>query len=395
MSTLRQHFLRYQAQTSPAPLLLEIEKAEGLYMTDRKGKRYADLISGIAVSNLGHGHPAVKEAVKAQVDRHAHLMVFGEFAQQVPVKLAKALAKSTNYALDSVFFVNSGSEATEGALKLAKRYTGRTEFIAFRDAYHGSSLGALSACGNMEFSKNARPLVPGFRHFNFNESDAADAINANTAAVLVEPIQGEAGVRPAQKAFLKKLRKACDAYGALLIFDEIQSGFGRTGTFWAHEQYDVQPDILLTAKGMGAGYPIGAFMARREVMQSLTHDPVLGHITTFGGNAVTAAASLAALKIIRKKKFLQNVQQNAIALEEEVKKLPHVQEVRSKGLMMAAELGDSERLFKAIDLAVEEGLITDWFLFCDTAMRIAPPLNIKKRELRDVLARLKKALKKL
>jgi len=247
----------------------------------------------------------------------------------------------------------------------------------------------------MEFSKSFRPLVPGFHHFNFNTDDAADAINANTAAVIVEPIQGEAGVRPARKAFLKKLRKACDANGTLLIFDEIQSGFGRTGTFWAHEQYGVQPDTLLTAKGMGAGYPIGAFMARKEVMQCLTHDPILGHISTFGGNAVTASASLAALKIIRKKKFLQNVQQKALALEEELKKLPHVQEVRSKGLMMAAEFGERERLFKAIDLAIAEGLITDWFLFCDTAMRIAPPLNIKKRELRDVLSRLKKALKKL
>ena len=376
----RQLFLDHIAQTSTAPLALEIERAEGIYLYGTKGERYMDLISGISVSNVGHRHPHVVEAIKQQVDTHMHLMVFGEYIQAPQTKLAKILTDHLPSSLDCCYFVNSGSEATEGALKLAKRYTGRTGLVSFRDAYHGSTQGSLSVMGN-EFFKNAyRPLLPGVTILDFNAHEQLQQITAHTACVIVEPIQAEAGVVLPENDFLQVLRKRCDETGALLIFDEIQTGCGRTGSLFAFEHYNVIPDILLLAKGLGGGMPIGAFISSKKIMSSLTGNPVLGHITTFGGHPVCCAAAHATIEVLINEQLPRQVKEKEL-LFMELLQHKSIRSVRSKGLLIAVEFESAEMNMKVIDRCIKSGIITDWFLFCDQAMRIAPPLIITGEEI--------------
>ncbi len=381
MSTLRQQFLRHVAQTSDIPMLLEIERAEGSYLYDTTGRRYLDLIAGISVSVLGHGHPAVVEAVKAQAERYMHTLVYGEYVLSPQVELATLLASLLPAPLDSVYFTNSGSEATEGAMKLAKRYTGRTEIIACREAYHGSTQGAASLMWPTTFTQAYHPLLPGIRHIGFNCEADLERITTVTACVIVETVQAEAGVRLPQNDFLKKLRKRCTEVGTLLVFDEIQAGYGRTGSLWAFEQYGVVPDVLLLAKGMGGGMPLGAFVAAREVMQVLGHEPPLGHITTFGGHPVCCAAALATLRFIVENKLWEKAKESE-ALFRQLLVHPAIKEVRSAGLLMAVEVGEFPVLRSIILDCVANGVITDWFLFNDRSLRIAPPLTISEEEIR-------------
>lgn len=382
MLTNRQLFLQNLAQTSSTPLMIEIERAEGSYLYAPNGKKYLDLISGISVSNVGHRHPKVVQAAKDQLDKYMHLMVYGEYIQSPQVKLANALAATLPKSLDSVYLVNSGSEAVEGALKLAKRYTSRANIISCRKAYHGSSHGALSVGGEESFKQAYRPLLPGITSIYFGVEAELEKINSNTAAIIIETVQGEAGVRTACKSYWKALRRRCDETGTLLILDEIQAGFGRTGTFWAFEQYDIQPDILVTAKGMGGGMPIGAFISSKQIMTSLSENPILGHITTFGGHPVSAVASLAALEIIRDEKLYEQIPAK-VDLFKSLLVHPEIQAIREAGFMMAIEFKDFDRLKQIIDKAIEMGVITDWFLFCDNSMRIAPPLTISDTEIHE------------
>ena len=380
MLTNRQLFLNNLAQTSESPLLLQIEHASGVWMYDIDDKRYIDLISGIGVSNIGHCHPKVVKAVQDQSAKFMHLMVYGEFVQSPQVVLSSKLISTLPESLNSVYLVNSGSEATEGALKLAKRYTKRREIISCTNAYHGSSHGALSVMGNEFFKQSFRPLLPGIKHIEYNNTSDLETITEQTAAVIIETIQGEAGVRVASVAYMQALRKKCTETGTLLILDEIQCGFGRTGTFWAFEQYNIIPDILLTAKGMGGGMPIGAFISSKEIMSTLTINPVLGHITTFGGHPVSCAAAIACIDVIQEEQLIHGVKQKADLFKTYLKH-PGIKEIRNAGLMMAVEFESYEVLKKIIDKAIDKGVLTDWFLFCDNSMRIAPPLIITDEEI--------------
>lgn len=382
MLSQRQLFLEHLAQTTDFPLLIEIERAEGIYMIGATGKKYIDLISGIGVSNVGHRHPHVLNAIQNQMDKYLHLMVYGEFVQTPQTLLAKALADTLPNHLSVTYLVNSGSEAVEGALKLAKRYTGRSQLLSCFNAYHGSSHGALSVGGSEEFKRGYRPLLPGIKHIHFGENNDLENITEETAAVIIETVQGEAGLRVASKDYFQKLRKKCSDMGALLILDEIQAGFGRTGTFWTFEQYDVEPDILICAKGMGGGMPIGAFISSKEIMSVLKNNPILGHITTFGGHPLSAAASLATLQVIQNEKLLQQVEKKAGIFRERLKH-PAIKEIRNKGLMMAVEFESFDILKPIIDRAIEMGVVTDWFLYCNNSMRIAPPLIISEEEIHN------------
>lgn len=387
----RQLFLSHLAQTTDFPLMIEVEKAEGIYLYGPNGEKYIDLISGIGVSNVGHRHPKVLQAIQEQLDKYLHLMVYGEYVQSPQVQLAKALCETLPPSLDNVYLVNSGSEAVEGALKLAKRYTNRREIISCVNAYHGSSHGSLSVGGNEIFKRAYRPLVPGIRNIRFGELEDLEFINTNTAAIILETVQGEAGIRIAEYSYFQALRKRCKETGTLLILDEIQAGFGRTGTFWAFEQFCIVPDILVCAKGMGGGMPIGAFIANKEVMGVFKNNPLLGHITTFGGHPVSAAASLATIKVIREEKLLDGMESKA-NLFKELLRHPKIKSIRHKGLMMAVEFESFEVLKPIIDRAIEKGVITDWFLFCDDAMRIAPPLTISEKEIREACAKILEAI---
>jgi acetylornithine/succinyldiaminopimelate/putrescine aminotransferase len=387
----RQLFLNHVAQTSPAPIALEIERAEGCYLIDVNGKKYCDLISGISVSSLGHCHPKVVEAINNQAQRYMHTMVYGEYIQSPQVDLAKALTDLLPKKLNSVYFVNSGAEALEGSLKLAKRVTGRTEIISFQNAYHGSTHGALSIMGSEFFKNSFRPLLPDTRLINFNCVEDLQYITEKTACVVSEVIQAEAGVQLPQNDFLKKLRNRCDEVGAMLILDEIQTGFGRTGSFFAFEQFGIVPDVLLLAKAMGGGMPIGAFISSKKNMDCFTENPVLGHITTFGGNAVCCAASLATLQEISSKEL----HKKAIHIEQVIIQYlqhPAIKEIRSCGGLMAVEFENTTFNMKVISNAIQLGVITDWFLFCDTAMRLSPPLVITDEELIDCCLKLNKAI---
>lgn len=394
--TERQIFLRHLAQTSDFPLALEIERAEGVYLYSPSGKAYIDLIAGIGVSNVGHRHPKVVEAIKDQVDKYLHLMVYGEYIQSPQVNLAQALAASWTHSTNEpiqVYLTNSGTEAIEGAMKLAKRYTGRMEIVSCYNAYHGATQGALSLAGADFFKQNYRPLLPGIRQIEHGNYQDLQKISCRTAALVIEVVQGEAGVRVPEEAYLRAVRERCNQTGTLLIFDEIQSGFGRTGKFWAHEHFGVSPDVLVCAKGMGGGMPIGAFMAKENVMKVFRNNPILGHITTFGGHPVSAAASLATLEIIRDEQLLSQVPQKE-ELFRELLVHPDIRQIRSKGLMMAVEFDDFERVKPIIDTAIEDGVITDWFLFCDNSMRIAPPLSIQESEIRLACERIVAAIEK-
>lgn len=380
MYNLRQQFLTHVAQTSDSPLMLEVNKAEGVFLFGQNQQKYFDLISGISVSNVGHSHPRVVEAVQRQAADYMHLMVYGEFIQQPQVKLAATLAQMLPQSLSSCYFVNSGSEAVEGALKLAKRYTGRTELVAFDKAYHGSTHGSLSVMGEEAFKRSFRPLLPDIRHIPFNDISALKQITTRTAAVIIEPIQGEAGVRVAGNSFIDALRKRCSEVGALLIFDEIQTGMGRTGKMFAFEHYGIVPDILLLAKALGGGMPLGAFIGSPDVMQALTNDPPLGHITTFGGHPVSCAASLAAIDVITDNRLVEQVEAKEDIFRKTLANHPLVSSIRSKGLIMALELGSFDRVNALIHYGVDHGFIVDWFLFCNTAVRIAPPLTISEQQ---------------
>ena len=351
-------------------------------MFDPDGRKYLDLIAGISVSNVGHRHPKVVEAIKNQADTHLHLMVYGEYVQSPQVKFADQLASVLPDSLDSVDFVNSGSEAIEGAIKLAKKATGRAGLMSFENAYHGSSNGALSLMGNEEFKHPFYPLLPETSVIRHNNVDDLKNITEETAAVFLETIQGEAGIRVPNKEFMQALRNRCTQTGALLVLDEIQCGFGRTGKMFAFEHFDIVPDILLLAKGMGGGMPIGAFIASKELMSTLSHDPILGHITTFGGHPVSCAAGSACLSVIQEEALIESVPAKE-KIFRELLNHPEIKEIRGKGLMLAMQLRDSEQLFPAIDRCIENGVVTDWFLFCDSAMRIAPPLTITEEEIAE------------
>ncbi len=377
---LRQLFLQHVAQTSDAPLALEIERAEGMYLYDTSGNAYLDLIAGIGVSSLGHRHPNVIEAVKNQLDKYLHTMVYGEFILSPQVQLATLLVENLPSQLNSVYFTNSGTEATEGAMKLAKRYTNRAEIIACKRAYHGSTQGAASLMYPKDFTQSFHPLLPGIQHIEYNLEADLNKISTKTAAVIVETVQAESGIHPPLNDYLKQLREKCNETGTLLILDEIQTGYGRTGTLWGFQQYDMVPDILLLAKGMGGGMPIGAFIASQEIMQSLTHHPVLGHITTFGGHPVSCAASLATLQTLLKSDLMQQVPSK----EKLFKKLlqhPSIIAVRSAGLMMAVELPNFDFVKAVIKICLEKGVLTDWFLFNSHCLRIAPPLIIEEEHI--------------
>ncbi len=381
MISQRQLFLQHVGQTSDFPLQIEIERAEGIYMFDPKGKSYIDLISGVSVSNLGHVHPKVVKAVKNQAEKYMHLMVYGEYVQSPQVDFAKILSDYIPDQLDSVYFVNSGSEAIEGALKLAKRYTGRSEIISFKNAYHGSTHGALSVMGNEEFKNSFRPLLPEIKFLNFNNFEDINFITEKTACVLIEPVQGEAGIRIPENNYLQKLRDKCNEVGALLIFDEIQTGFGRLGSLFAFQEFDVIPDIFTIAKGMGGGMPIGAFVSSNKIMSSFKTNPILGHITTFGGHPVSCAAAVASLEVLTSEDIISKVKAKGELFKKHLNH-PEIKEIRGVGLFMAVELRDFDQVKKVIDIAVEKGLVTDWFLFHDSAFRIAPPLIISEEEIK-------------
>ncbi len=391
MPTQRELFLHHLAQTSPTPLLLEIESSEGLYMYDREGKQYTDLISGIGVSTVGHRHPKVVDAIKSQVDKHLHVMVYGEFVQSPQVRLAKALTDTLPSDLDSVYLVNSGSEAIEGAMKLAKRFTGRSEVIACNNAYHGSSHGALSLSGSEEFKQNYRPLVPGISHIRFGCVDDLDIISEKTAAFIVETVQGEAGVKVGSEMYWRAVRERCTETGTLLILDEIQCGFGRTGKLWTFEHYGISPDVLVCAKGMGGGMPIGCFISSKDIMHVFTENPILGHISTFGGHPVSSAAALAALEVIQTEQLLEDVAVKE-ALFHQLLQHRSIKQIRSQGLMIAVEFESYEVLKPIIDKAIDLGIVTDWFLFNDHSMRIAPPLIITEKEIQEACAKILQAI---
>ena len=395
---LRKQFLRHVAQTSPAPQLIEVERAEGVFFYTPEGKPYYDLISGVSVSNVGHGNNAVVEAVQRQAADYMHIMVYGEMVERPQVELARLLAENLPNPLDSVYFLNSGAEAVEGALKLAKRYTGRTEMISMRRAYHGSTHGAMSMMGAPEGEewKNAfRPLLPDTKAIRFNHKEDLKQITERTACVLCEPVQGEAGVRPPEDGFLQALRDRCTEVGALLIFDEIQVGMGRSGEMFAMQRYGVTPDIVCLAKALGGGMPLGAFVSSQKIMSTLTFDPVLGHITTFGGHPVCCAAGLAAMRFLIDNKVVEDVERKGAMYEELLKDHPAVKEIRRSGLLLAVELGASEKLYRLMDLFIEEGILSDWFLYCDTAFRISPPLIISDEEIRDSVSLIRKCLDRL
>jgi acetylornithine/N-succinyldiaminopimelate aminotransferase len=381
-------------QTSDAPLALEIVKAEGCKMYDATGKEYIDLIGGISVCNIGHKHPQVVAAIKKQADDYLHIMVYGELVQSPQVQYAKMLTDNLPPSLNNVFFTASGSEATEGAMKLAKRVTGNTQIISFKNSYHGSTQGALSVMGD-EYWRNAfRPLLPDVLQLNYNSFEDLEHITERTACVIAETIQAEAGVLKPTNGWLQALRKKCNDTCTLLILDEIQCGFGRNGTLWAFEQFDVVPDILLLGKALGGGMPLGAFVADKKLMDSLTHNPVLGHINTFGGHPVCCAAGMAAFKVLLEDNLIAGVKQKQALF---VSLLQHkkIKALRSCGLMIAVEFDSFEMNKKIIDQLIVEGVFTDWFLFAGNCLRIAPPLTINKEEIEMACATIIKVLHSL
>ena len=378
---LRKQFLSHVAQTSPSPMLVEVARAEGSFFYTPEGKRYYDLVAGVSVSNVGHANPAVVRAVQEQAARYMHVMVYGELVETPQVEYAARIASLLPGALESVYFVNSGAEAVEGALKLAKRFTGRTEMISFKNAYHGSTHGSLSMMGGEEYRNSYRPLLPDTRQIRFNSLEDLAQISSRTACVLIEPVQGEGGIQLPAPGFLEALRERCNQTGALLIFDEIQTGIGRTGTLYYFQQTAVTPDILCTAKAFGGGMPLGAFISSDEIMSTLKTNPVLGHITTFGGHPVCCAAGLAALEYLLDNHLMEQAEAKGRQYEERLIQHPAVKSIRRTGLLMAIEYGDDAFCEKVVKRAVETGLLTEWFLFWPSAMRIAPPRTITPEEI--------------
>ncbi len=380
MVSNRQSFLDFLGQTSSSPLMLEIVRAEGAYLYGPAGEKYLDLISGVTVSNTGHRHPKVVESIKKQVDSYLHLMVYGEFIQSPQIKYAESLARLLPSPLENCYFVNSGSEAIEGALKLAKKVTGRSRMVSFRNSYHGSTHGALSIQGNELYKNSFRPLLPDTFLAGFNDFDEVNKIDSKTACVVVEPIQAEAGVIFPVNDFLGLLRQRCNETGALLIFDEAQTGFGRTGTMFASEKFKVTPDIIVLAKALGGGMPLGAFISSKNIMSSLSVDPPLGHITTFGGHPVCCAAGLASLEVIIEENLIAGCNRKSDLIKRTLKHNA-IKEIRGEGLLLAVKLSDNECVNYAVSHAPDFGIILDYFLFCADSFRIAPPLTITDDEI--------------
>ena len=391
MISNKQLFLQNNAQTSTTPNLLEIDAAEGIYLYDKEGKAYIDLVSGFAVSNIGHRHPKVLAAIKAQLDKYMHVTVYGEYVQTPMIAFAKKLVEVLPEDLNNVYFVNSGAEATEGALKLAKKYTGRTGIISCFQSYHGSTHGALSVMGSDEFKVGYGPLLPNVSFIHFNEKADLHLITAETACVIVETVQGEAGIRVPDPTYMRQLRARCTEVGALLILDEIQVAFGRTGKLFAFEHFGIQPDILLLAKALGGGMPMGAFISKQEVMSVLKQNPILGHITTFGGHPICCSAGLASLEVLLEENLVDQVNEKG-QLFKSLLVHPLIREVRGIGLMMSIQLDSFSQVEKVSQLCRERGVVIDWFLHCETAMRIAPPLIIKEEEIRKTCAVIVEAL---
>ena len=378
----RSIFMELVGQTSPFPLGLEVEKAEGVYIYATNGKKYLDMISGIAVSNLGHGNKNIIKAVQDQAQKYMHTMVYGEHIQSPQIEFAKKLTDLLPENLNSVFYVNSGSEAVEGAMKLSKRYTGRYEIIACRNGYHGNTHGSQSLMDNEYLSQAYRPFVPGIRFIEYDNIESLEFITKKTAAVITETIQGDIGIKIARQEFMQALREKCDETGTLLVFDEIQTGFGRTGKLFAFEHYNIIPDILLIAKAMGGGMPTGALIANRRLLQVFTNNPILGYISTFGGHPVSLAAAVAALDELTEKNIINSIQKKEKLF---LKYLKHsaIKEIRYKGLFFAVDLGDTDFVKRVINSAYENGVLMDWFLYNDSAFRLAPPLIIEEEEIKS------------
>jgi acetylornithine/succinyldiaminopimelate/putrescine aminotransferase len=393
MLTQRQLFFEHVALPSLFPMGLEIISAEGIYMYGSDGTRYTDLVSGVCVTNLGHSHPAIVQAVKDQVDKYMHLMVYGEFIQSPQVKLAQLLTQKLPSSLNSVYFVNSGSEAIEGALKLAKRITGRSRLIGFTNSYHGGTHGAYSMLGNEELKNAYRPLLPDIHFLRFNNLDDLQLIDNKTACVLAEPVQAEAGIIVPNQEYMLALRQRCTETGTLLIFDEIQTGFGRTGKLFCFEHYGIVPDIICMAKGMGGGMPIGAFVADKKLMLAFTNNPDFGHITTFGGHPVCAAAALANLQVLTENpKLIAEADEKGAQFETALSPHPAVVKVRRKGLLMSVELKSLETNARAMKLLLDEGIVTDPFFFMPQAFRIAPPLIITRQQIDESIGKILQVL---
>lgn len=378
----KEDFLSFQGQTNPFPYLIEVENAEGIYIYDKAGKSFLDMIAGVAVNNIGHNHPLVKDAIKAQVDRHLHVMVYGEFVQDAQLNFAKRLTALLPESLDCVYTVNSGTEANEAALKLAKRITGRTELISFRGSYHGSTHGSLSVSGNETKKEAFRPLLPDVRFLNYNSISDLDQITNKTAGVIIETVQGDAGVRIPYKDFMMALRAKCSETGAQLIFDEIQCGIGRTGKLFAFEHFNVVPDLLTLGKALGGGMPIGALVSSSSKLKEFTHNPMLGHITTFGGHPVICAAADACLQVITDEIDFSEVERLGELLEDLLSNEPEILEIRRIGMMYAFDMESFERVEKVVKRCLEKGLISFWFLSHPYSFRLSPPLNITEAEMR-------------
>lgn len=384
-------FLQHVAQTSSTPIGLEITKAKGIHLWDTSEKKYVDLISGFSVCNIGHSHPAVVKAVQEQAAEYMHLIVYGEFIESPQVQYAKLLTDHLPASLNCVYFTNSGAEATEGAMKLAKRITGRSKMIAFHNAYHGSTQGALSIMGG-EYWRNAfRPLLPDILHFNYDDDAVLESIDSSVACVILETVQAESGITVPRKEWLQAIRKKCDEHCVLLIFDEIQAGFGRTGTLWAFEQFDVVPDVLLLGKALGGGMPLGAFIADKKLMSTLTYHPVLGHITTFGGHPVSCAAGKAAFEVLLFDELIATAKKKEYILQEQLKH-PAILAKSLHGLWMSLQFKDDVTNQAIVHQCVLNGLVTDWFLFAPDRLRIAPPLIISEDELSAVCAMIIKSI---
>ena len=378
---MKQEFFKYQAQTTPYAAGFEVEKAEGSYIYGKDGRAYLDFVAGVSANTLGHSHPKVVNAIKEQADKYLHVMVYGEYAQEKPVELCKILAEATPEPLEVTYLVNSGAEAIDGALKLAKRYTGREEIISMKNSYHGNTHGALSVSGNEFHKREFRPLLPMISFIEFNNEEEFSKITEKTACVIAETIQGAAGFLTPSQNYFKNLKKRCEEVGALLILDEIQPGFGRTGKLFSFEHYDMVPDILVMGKGMGGGVPVGAFMSSAEIMKSLQHSPKLGHITTFGGNPLIAAASFATLKEVLESSLMNEVEEKE-KLFRELLVHPKIKKVNGRGLMLAVELESPEYTLDVAKRCMEKGLIVFWQLYRNEFMRISPPLTISKEEIK-------------
>ena len=395
---LRKQFLEHVGQTSPSPMLIEVARAEGSFFYTPEGKRYFDLVAGVSVSNVGHANPEVVKAVQQQAADYMHVMVYGEMVERPQVEYAHKIAQLLPGELDCVYFVNSGAEAVEVALKLAKRYTGRTELISMRRAYHGSTHGAMSMMGTPEgeeWKAEFRPLLPDVKSIEFNSFEDLQHITERTAGVLCEVVQGEAGVRLPNPEWLKALRQRCTDVGAMLIFDEIQTGMGRTGEMFASTKYGITPDIICLAKAFGGGMPLGGVASNKKILDSFTHSPVLGHITTFGGHPVCCAAGLAALNYLINNNIVEQVEHKGARFEERLKNHPRILEIRRSGLLLALELGKPEYLYRLMEIFKEEGIMSDWFLYCDTAFRISPPLTISEAEIEECCTIIERSLDRL